>query len=1250
MYDYQDLACVYCYLLLTNDETKVQSIVPEGGGEDCMISLADGRTIEIQVKGQKSEPVTLEHIADWLSHFPSRQSNNSLLERITTDSLNHAVFICAERCADNASCLIPTTNIFTKRIPQASFTTELVGFLEKQHQATNTNLKNQRNTNWAEFLSALDEPALSESVPRIIVLERKEGELLRDECRRLLNSRFAIPQGKCNECVDTLCTTLKNRKGDGANLHEDFGSLINRFSQRRLKPEEYVSRVDLEESLLRDLKTNGSLFIKGNPMAGKTYLARALADALQAENYHVQLGSDIDDAESFLEDPVSEERAFLLDDPLGDIEKKPDSPSIHRKMVAMTGALRPGRLLIVPQREDILNEAVSTSSLNWLELSTPPSAFLCQVWSMAATQFDVPAQLKAVVEEHLADESISLEIGAVVHLASHHSELPEDPTREDLLAIANQTALEIMDALRERCPEALAVTVALAAGAQHSERMNFETLKWVLDDLDQTLIAKKPSLEASLSLGEDCFPETEPTGTLTSQYKRAFDLLRNRKHIEISESGIEFRHPYFRQGGLLLIERSTGYERLRLLKLLEKCLFSYDPETSKSTAMTLGQLLRHNHQSDLVGLLVSGLDCLYTDTKEICSQHLTIIFDDLAKEEQKQLLESIRTDADIWDLKWHRGAPRVPITSGAVNLIDCFFARPPADQELAEQQLLQTQNLENELPSAEALSNVIRYVENSREHISEPLLSRLMLCSSAPIRSAVIKLWFQTDLDKSALIERMRGESHPRVVVKFLKCAVNAWNIFLENEKAKAESILKDRAEAPVIATAMLPFLVVFDRVEHAGESPPWPLWAELVARVLEIIPVEESVHTPRLFNVFREALPKLRADDMANCCNAWVSWLLRRIEVCLPDDFSLGVGDILITSTKDKPHLRQELSPRLLEIRDTGSRLAVLSDYIANWDLLVEDERSQVISIVNSTGADSIWIHALVITRPSPPPVLIKIIFGEINLLEESPDVIVDQMPPELLAACVRICIGEPYPLWTIGVKGGRATVWPSVTAEILKHPHHPLFPEAFEDLLFYDDDQAISQVVSQHVSIIPEQLFDILLNKVVHSTSILPKAWDALLAGCPGIEMREQWITRMAEASPAVVDSPYELRKWIINDSIFESVLKLLPGDYNCIVLIMGARKTAEPIDDTEKALMDVLDKNSPQIFGTYDYIKQYFQKNGARFNELISPCDDLRSKSFDLRKQIADEKFIRPEKTIPNWYFQSENRWTDPESKES
>jgi hypothetical protein len=307
---------------------------------------------------------------------------------------------------------------------------------------------------------------------------------------------------------------------------------------------------------------------------------------------------------------------------------------------------------------------------------------------------------------------------------------------------------------------------------------------------------------------------------------------------------------------------------------------------------------------------------------------------------------------------------------------------------------------------------------------------------------------------------------------------------------------------------------------------------------------------------------------------------------------------------------------------------MAIIRDFVDSWPDLDATERADVIRTITSDRTDRRWLQALVLTRRVVPPDLQEVILGNPAALSADASSIIRDTSPELLNAAVAVYCGQPQPLWWLGTHHTRDTIWERVVWEIAHRPEHPQFETALADVMIEQKGEDIAEIVRSAGLEHLQRLLDILLRQRINENgNYLSEAWEALFEGMKDETIREQWLDRIVEAAPVMLDDLKEIDRWLTGD-IKKKVYDRLKADLTPL-LFLHALKDLPPYglqelkDGSIAAMKALLTKAPPRIFGTYDRISEQCRALALENIELDTLLREGRDKIFRDRDKQRDEE---------------------------
>lgn len=317
-YDFQDLVCVAIGLRFARQEGAELFIEPDGG-EDCEVRL-NGRTTEVQVKGAGGS-FGIKELADYLGHPGKNVADNTLLERLVSDSSRYVVLVLSSRSDDATSSLVNTIEWEPEERSHsfgvANAKALLQTFGSPSPDKNPTDLTKKRSEHRKTVATSLTPGALNSALKRLIVIERLEEQGLTAFCESWLVRDHDVPRDRLGQAIGDLRAAVKDAKGKDTNALPALKGVLEKFSAGSLLPEGYIERGD-ETAWMATLSADRALLLTGRPRSGKSDAAKYVASRFQKFGYTVRLLSDVKEAERFLSEPSSSQRLVVLDDPLGE--------------------------------------------------------------------------------------------------------------------------------------------------------------------------------------------------------------------------------------------------------------------------------------------------------------------------------------------------------------------------------------------------------------------------------------------------------------------------------------------------------------------------------------------------------------------------------------------------------------------------------------------------------------------------------------------------------------------------------------------------------------------------------------------------------------------------------------------------------------------------------------------------------------------------------------------------------------------
>ena len=1257
-YEFQDLVCVDLALRLTGSGAIRVFVEPERG-EDALLCCGVGkeeRKIEVQVKGSTRQ-VGVDAIAKCLTHFPARSSSGCLLQRLLASDDRYVLLVFSGRSRDAASKLVGdvasalTTRGARRDAIQVRDAEALLEEIGEQWRHPSSSLDRARRKACLALSRDVRPRKLRAALKRLFVEERVTDQSLRSDCEKLLSSRYRIPSDKVADVVEALAREIRKVKYQSRKLGQlidagpQIAGVLSRIGRSNLRPSDYVPRGDEAEWIAVLTRTN-LLLLSGRPRCGKSYAALYISGHLQTLGYGVRQGYDVDEAARYLLDKAVEDRVFLLEDPLGGLATETNAFRSLDKLHWLISRLPSNRKLIVTQSQGQLFDICGKKnlkecklgSLTWLDLSSPPSAFILKAWENMAAESNVRADVKEAIAPALIKGELEIELGCLQYLASTHDELPGSPTTEEVVLHARKDSRSLGLSLAQSDPDMSRLLVALAIGTAPGSPMKLLELAFLLSESDQPRIGEM-LLGGAITIGgkleSETFPSYPPGLRIPVGIKHQIDTLERHRFISIANDALQFEHPFYRAAAQEVIQNSTTQTAELVLQTFDRALFSLAAATASASvrnAEWLGRNLTTENREALFHIIEDGLSSRFPIVRDLCFEHLLQHLDQMPQRKALEVGHWVASAVSISlkSVEWHDDQAWIPAERPFTGLFPREIKTSELPQVHSDIALLQQAQL-RPVPAGR-IAKVLDFYSERPHDLTQAVAFAILSYDEALIRARGASLWLSAQReDDQELLAQIFRDKHPSVIVEAFKAVLKHWPELTGARQDGLIIALATSSKSAVVAAALLPKLVVFDRVDYSGENPPWVLFEGIMPVVLAALPFGVVFTEARLYSVMKSAVRRCRAESIVEICESWVTWLEREAPSRDLDQYQISVADVLVPATRGDPQLRRNLLARLLAIPGTSNVIYVVSDLVGCWDDLTRDERRLVSALLASGTTDTLWLKAVVLTRKSVPQELQEQILGNPSALSASAADLIEGLEPRLLLAAIAVQCGRPDHFWNIAHS---SDVFDEIVRLIELHSSHPAFETAFEEAVREMDDQRVLRIIKSANKNDLNKVFGLILRERVQWTgNLLANSWAELLSHGDQTQ-RMNWLSQMAEAAPACVDDLGEAMKWLIREEDRIEFLRRLPSDTDALMLM---RRLSDADESQHSAIVErlrnLLETTPPRLYGTYDTINETLRRHRIGDKALLDHIAALRRRCFDERDSI-DRQFTRDYSLPEGW----------------
>jgi hypothetical protein len=947
---FQDMACIELALSCRSLDTFVLVPEPKGGEDASLIwSASQSRTLEVQVKGA-SGTATVSELADYFAHYPSHKASGSLLERLFEDDTRHALFILTARCNDDLAPLLmkrPLTGLPAAR-PVPGVLAEALRDAFAQMAAVKPPKKAgklvlARRRDFAA-LAARPIADFERALAKTGVADQETAETIEVRLHAALRSdhfdTLSI-RGMLARLTDLLAESKRSQA-------DAFGPMLRELAARApsaMRPDRYLER-GIEATLEMQLRDDRVLLLAGPPRAGKSWTARAIGGRLQEEGFEVRQGAFVEEAERFLTDPVGAERVYLLDDPIGARDPVTDASARLAALRALSERIPANRRLIVAQSEHVLLQTRAAATLaacalgarHWHRLEALAVERAQVIWRETAEPQGVSAAGIARVEQLIGLEPSMRDPGALAYLAQTWSELPERPLDEEILLQARRDASDFARALMMQVPAIGDLLTASALATTASEAAADAELAFIVNGG-----GARPGLEPSwlvIALGGErrSPPGYDVTPELESGQRFALETLQRRRVLEARDSRLNFTHPYLRAGAQTLVTPDIPLDRQRILGQVERALACASPVTSLAAARNLRWLrlaLPDDGSDYLFEVARHGIRSLFPATRDCCFQFLVESADqlpDTLKEKLPRWSERVVVQLNDIDVangigfiseqpNWFTDAS--PIEEIQPYLIALDAGAPLGLDLSLSHRLLQTLD---ENPGALTLAAVRRFLR----------------ANEAVVRAAAARIWCRLPREDDAdIFDRLDGDAAPAISLGLLDELVRSWDALDDPRRERILATLIAHARSPGCASVLFSRLVLFNRIEHFGERPPWRILMALMPIIIAHLPLSVAFENGRFNAVLDDALEAAPANSLSAVVEAWGTRLLLRLDRYILTEFELAIVEPLLAAVS--ADLRLPILRNLFAAADTGARVVTTRWLALEWDNISPAERAML-------------------------------------------------------------------------------------------------------------------------------------------------------------------------------------------------------------------------------------------------------------------------------------------------------------------
>ncbi len=841
------------------------------------------------------------------------------------------------------------------------------------------------------------------------------------------------------------------------------------------------------------------------------------------------------------------------------------------------------------------------------------------------------------VNEGLDSGEVVLDPGSLRHLAAFHGRLDPDATLDDAVALASESASAFAAALAKE-PNAERLLAAIGIGSSAAEDLPFRELAFMLGAGGEPVVPNDMSGGGIFYGGP---PNTSPPKLPTYSTEPSLDVASaneltrlSRHHVVALHSAktTAFTHPYYRMAAQSVVASADVLTAEPLFVMLHRGLFSLGANASKAVAANLPWLHRylapHGDAGDrIIEEAAAGLNSYFPATRDLCFKFLMSLLPRLSEDNRAKAGDWIRviTHLKVDNFVWSNGEPIVPVGM----FLSAFDLIRGEHTDLSEAELARYGAIldgdEAESPSPRQAVEMLKHYRASPKSLTTRAMGRFLSYDVGAIRADAVKTWLsEARASDQELLGRVLRDEHPSVADAALEGTLHGWKHLDDERRREVGRMLEAMANRPNDAAVMLSRLLEKFSDQDSNGSLPWSLFKDLLPIALRAFPQSFDIAEERLFHAVRASSRHLAPEDGLRLCEEWVTWLEREVhQGRLPDDYGLGICDVLLDMTRSRPELRFALVERLLAFPSTGPMLVFLCDLVDEWGTLVESERAAILRLLSSGRTDIHWLKAGAITRSAVPA---EVATGTLPAgveLHGQAESLLAELPSSLVDAAVRLYCGTPQPLWWLGKHHPNSDTWRRVVLAIAHAPDHPLFEIALTDVADHGQRNEFEAIVEGLRNQVPERLFNFLLaHKAGRVGEWHRGAWDALLAAAPSSKVKEDWHSALCRLAPLALDRVTDLKFWLSEKGAVDAVLESLSGDLLVLKLLAALGEAASDVGlPLAQTLLGLVQHNPPRLHGTYSTIASVL-KTTVGSEEVLQKLEVFRRSTLDQREKIKKD----------------------------
>lgn len=1270
-YEVQYLATL-CVALRLEDEHPGKTHLLVEQKEDAEITLSSDtgdQHLLLQSKSQGGD-VDEATLAEWLTHFGGRQSQNCLLHTLLADNESVALFITKARCKDQTRGFAKPIGDVAHHTGQHVKRSEIDSLLQSVRQSYiggPSDLDKARAATCLNLADTLTNTPSASPWNRVLIWEMT-GEAELQRLAQELLSKSRIPSSLRKAVVSELLAEIRRVRGTDCDAMPEMRLVLQSNRAGRMLEQLSHMRRPEEEDLIQLLRAEHALFLTGWSQCGKTQIASALAQKMQDEGVDCLKTDNVIEAERFLERGVLESRLVLLDDPL---TFSSDRGILRQRIARLSRALPKQHFLIATAKFDELglsspvteSKFIDANQIVWHDLTLKDAAFALGLWHWECQTAQVDVQLRDMVGVLLenSDDSELLQPGHLRFLA-RNPPATSKWGKDAIVAHARFNADSISNRLLED-DESRSVQFALGTCAALASGLSEEEIQF---SLDSTVMGagmhddefRCISMGEALDEDEDRqFPRYSGPLKLSEGDRKHLRKFERWGYLRYNDGWWAFAHPDYREAfqRRVLVEPASGHDDI--CQIFRRAFESLNTSVGESACRLLMVMLASQQAPKTVRqrfLEVAHSAAQRSIFPNVRSSLLLLLLTEAESMPNNGLLQLTRQlDDDLRSVLWEGDTPWIHNSSKGW-LIDYQRENRQMTGEDLRRAVSSITDSAREDAIPDKAADAINTALLARDEAVMPSMSlfcALLRSRQVFVRADSAQAAIRSELICDTAINQMVFEDEsPLVRARAINALVREWTSLEGRDLTLAcEASVQALLHPAVAVTCCRKFTAVGEEIEtvklqswrsqsDAHRNAFWVFWIRSMTSILTALAkLEHRFSTDDFYVTAQEASQHVSEQNLLDFVVAWVGWVRFQSDFTSLDDWTLSVVDFCFDAALKPSEQRYEVIRRVLDFPSTDGVGMGVADLVDHWPELSEHERAALMAKLREERSDQTWLHAIALTRAVVPADIVSLITGDAGTCALQPAEMFPKLSLELRHACAALIHGYVGYSGAFSVASGKRDFWATALDSALNSENDPLFRAAVSQLIeriaykgYEPELGALWEELCQSAGEVGRAvIFRELLSCSINWTGAhLDEAWHLLLALESPEEEKARSASEIAANLEALSTSHRPLRHLValLGETYFDSLLKTYSkGDEMALTFsrLLGPNEEFGPNTVILDLLKAVYTVSPPRLLDVHDLVHD-------RLKALTSDeCDQLkeivaakRDAFFDVARSQSDK----------------------------